>query len=103
MADSIPNRALPRGAKCAILEFHPLAIFPPMLTIDDVRAVPLFSTLPDAEIERLAQTSADLHLAAGEFAVHEGGDRALYAVLSGKMEVVKMFDGVKRRLGWRLP
>ena len=74
-----------------------------MLTIDDVRAIPLFSALPVTELERLAQTSADLRLSAGEFAVHEGGDRALYAVLAGKIEVVKTFDGVERRLGWRAP
>ena len=74
-----------------------------MLTTDDLRAVPLFSQLAPAELERLAQTSADVHLSAGEFAVPEGGDRALYAVLSGKIEVVKMVDGIERRLGWRLP
>ncbi len=74
-----------------------------MLTIDDVRAIPLFSALGLAELERLAKTSADLYLGPGEFAVHEGGDRALYAVLSGKIEVVKLFDGIERRLGWRLP
>src|ERR1700758_2460310 len=74
-----------------------------MLTIDDIRAVPLFSTLAVLELERLAQTSADLHLGAGEFAVPEGGDRALYAVLAGKIEVVKTVDGIERTLGWRLP
>ena len=74
-----------------------------MLTIDDVRAIPLFSTLAVTELERLAQTSADLHLGAGEFAVHEGGDRALFAVLSGKIEVVKLVDGIERTLGWRVP
>ena len=74
-----------------------------MLTIDDVRSIPLFSTLAVAELERLAETSADLHLGAGEFAVHEGGDRALYAVLTGKIEVVKLFDGIERTLGWRVP
>ena len=74
-----------------------------MLTIDDVRSIPLFSTLAVTELERLAETSADLHLAAGEFAVHEGGDRALYAVLTGKIEVVKLFDGIERTLGWRVP
>jgi thioredoxin reductase (NADPH) len=74
-----------------------------MLTIDDVAAVPLFSGLPAAELERLARTSADLHLDAGEFAVPEGGERALYAVLTGRIEVVKTFDGVERRLGFRLP
>jgi thioredoxin reductase (NADPH) len=74
-----------------------------MLTIDEVRSIPLFATLPVAELERLAQRSADLHLAVGEFAVHEGGDRALYAVLAGKIEVVKLYDGIERTLGWRVP
>ena len=32
-----------------------------------------------------------------------GAKRALYAVLSGKIEVVKMFDGIERTLGWRVP
>jgi thioredoxin reductase (NADPH) len=74
-----------------------------MLTIDDVRAVPLFSTLAASELERLAQTSADLHLAAGECAAHEGGEEhALFAVLAGRMEVVTLFDGVERTLGWRV-
>jgi thioredoxin reductase (NADPH) len=75
-----------------------------MLTIDDIRAIPLFSALPLPELERLAHTSADLRLAAGEYAAHEGEDvRALFAVLAGKMEVVKSIDGVERTLGWRVP
>ncbi|MEO8346164.1 MAG: FAD-dependent oxidoreductase [Betaproteobacteria bacterium] len=74
-----------------------------MLTIDEVRNVPLFSKLPEGDLDRLVRTSADIHLGAGEFAVPEGGERALYAVLSGKLEVVKLFDGVERTLGWRLP
>ena len=74
-----------------------------MLTIDDIRAIPLFSTLAMVELELLARTSADLHLGAGEFAVPEGGDRALFAVLAGRIEVVKMVDGIERTLGWRVP
>ena len=74
-----------------------------MLTIDDVTAIPLFSALPTTERERLARTSADLHLGSGEFAVHEGGERALFAVLTGKIEVIKTIDGIERTLGWRLP
>jgi thioredoxin reductase (NADPH) len=74
-----------------------------MLTIDDVGSVPLFAELPAVEIERLARTSADLHLAKGEFAVHEGGEGALFAVLGGKIEVIKTIDGVERTLGWRAP
>jgi thioredoxin reductase (NADPH) len=74
-----------------------------MLTPDDVRAIPLFSVLGDEELEDLARTSEDIHLRAGEFAVHEGGERALFAVLAGKIEVVKLIDGIERRLGWRVP
>jgi thioredoxin reductase (NADPH) len=74
-----------------------------MLTIDDIRSVTLFSSLADVEVERLVQTSADVHLATGEIAVPEGGERALFAVLAGKIEVYKTIDGVERRLGWRLP
>jgi thioredoxin reductase (NADPH) len=74
-----------------------------MLTVDDVRAIPLFSTLSEIEIERLAQIAADVHLGAGEFAVPEGGERALYAVIAGKIQVVKLVDGIERTLGWRVP
>jgi thioredoxin reductase (NADPH) len=74
-----------------------------MLTVEHIRAVPLFSTLGEADLERLANSCADIHLAPGEFAVHEGGERALYAVLEGKIEVVKLVDGVERTLGWRVP
>lgn len=74
-----------------------------MLTIDEVRAIPLFSTLAEPELERLAATSADIHIGIGEFAVPEGGEAALFAVISGKIEVVKTIDGVERRLGWRVP
>jgi thioredoxin reductase (NADPH) len=74
-----------------------------MMTTDEIRAIPLFSTLDSAILEQLARTSQDLRLKAGEFAVHEGGERALFAVLAGKVEVVKLIDGVERRLGWRVP
>jgi thioredoxin reductase (NADPH) len=75
-----------------------------MLTIDDVRAVPLFSTLAVPDLERLARASADLHLAPGEYAVHPGSEeRALFAVLSGKLEVVYLIDGIEQTLDWRGP
>lgn len=74
-----------------------------MLTVDEVKTIPLFASLPQPDLEQLAHTSADLHLDPGEFAVPEGGERALFAVISGKIEVVKTVDGVERRLGWRVP
>src|SRR5579863_9496137 len=74
-----------------------------MLTIEEIQAIPLFSTLAPTELQRLARAAADVHLGAQEFAVHEGGECALFAVLSGKIEVVKLIDGIERRLGWRAP
>src|ERR1700722_2693702 len=74
-----------------------------VLTTDEVRAIPLFSALESKDLEHLARTSEDIHLRGGEWAVHEGGERALFAVLAGKIEVIKLIDGIERRLGWRVP
>jgi thioredoxin reductase (NADPH) len=74
-----------------------------MFTTDEVRTIPIFSAVPPSELERLAKSAADIQLSAGEFAVHEGDERAFYAVISGNLEVVKLFDGVARTLGWRVP
>ncbi len=74
-----------------------------MLTIEELSEVPLFAQLPSVEIERLAKTAADIRLCAGEYAVHEGEERALFVVLSGKIEVTKSFDGIERTIGARAP
>ncbi len=73
------------------------------MTLEDIRSVPLFSTLAETELNLLARTSADIQLSLGEYAVHDGGEPALFAVLAGKMEVVKVVNGSERRLGWRVP
>jgi thioredoxin reductase (NADPH) len=74
-----------------------------MFKTDEIGAIPIFSEIPASDLERVAKSAADLRLAAGEWAVHEGDEGAFYAVVSGKIEVLKMFDGVGRTLGWRLP
>jgi thioredoxin reductase (NADPH) len=74
-----------------------------MLTVDDIRSIALFEHLPESELARVAEIAADIHLSPGEWAVAEGGERAIYGVLAGKIEVVKRIDGVERRLGWRVP
>jgi thioredoxin reductase (NADPH) len=74
-----------------------------LVTAEEIAAVPLFSTLPAVECERLSRVSADIHLVAGEYAVNEGDERALFAVLDGHIEVVKLIEGVDRVLGHRHP
>lgn len=74
-----------------------------MLTVEDILSVPLFAALEAPELDLIRKGGADIHLNTGEFAVGEGEtERALYAVISGKLEVIKHFDGVERSLGWRL-
>lgn len=74
-----------------------------MLTSEDIAGIPLFSKLSALELEHLVQTVADIQLASGEYAVHEGEERALFVVLAGKLEVTKLVDGIERTIGWRGP
>ena len=72
-----------------------------MVTAEDVARVAIFSELDPADCERLARAAADLRLVAGEYAAHEGAERALFAVLEGKIEAVRLVDGVARVVGER--
>jgi thioredoxin reductase (NADPH) len=74
-----------------------------MITPHEVAAVTLFAALDHSERERLARAAADVTLTPGEFAAHEGQDRALFAVLEGKIEAVKAVDGIERVVGERYP
>ncbi len=74
-----------------------------MVTTDEIGAVALFATLGPAEREQLSRAAADITLVPGEYAAHEGGERALFAVLEGRIEAVKLVDGIGRVVGERGP
>ncbi len=74
-----------------------------MIDVSELAAVPVLSKVAAEDLASIAKTAADIRLAAGEVAVHEGDDRALYVVLSGKIEVSKSIDGIERTVGWRAP
>lgn len=74
-----------------------------MLTAANLAQFPLFADVPAEQLKQLAASCPDIHLTPGEFAMHEGDDRALYIVLSGLLEVVKLMDGVPRVVGKRSP
>src|SRR5262245_28283483 len=74
-----------------------------MISADELAALPIFARAEPTELARLAQTAADVRLAAGEYAAHEGDERALYVVLAGRIEVTKLFDGIERPIGKRAP
>jgi thioredoxin reductase (NADPH) len=72
-----------------------------MVTAEEIAAIPLFAALGPEERERLSRASADVSLVAGEYAVHAGEERALLAVLDGRLEVVRQTDGVEQIVGER--
>jgi thioredoxin reductase (NADPH) len=74
-----------------------------VVTAEEVGRVGLFAGLEPAQRERVARAAADLTLGAGDFAAHEGDDRALFAVLEGRIEAVKTVDGIDRVVGTREP
>jgi thioredoxin reductase (NADPH) len=74
-----------------------------MVTADDVRRVRIFEELDGPACERLSRAAADISLAAGEYAAHEGDERALFALLEGRIEAVKVVDGIDRVVGERRP
>lgn len=72
-----------------------------MVTADEIAGVSLFADLREVERERLSQLAADIRVVEGEYAIHAGDERALYAVLEGRLETVGLVDGVERVVGGR--
>ena len=72
-----------------------------MVTADEIAGVSIFSGLSTVERERLARLVADIRLSQGEYVIHAGDERALFAVLEGRIETVAFEDGVERIVGGR--
>src|SRR3954454_20531013 len=74
-----------------------------MVTTEEIRLVPLFAGLDDAQCERLARAAADIRLSGGKYAAPQGSEPALFAVLEGRIEPVQRAEGVERVVGVREP
>jgi thioredoxin reductase (NADPH) len=74
-----------------------------VLTSEEIARFAVFEGVGPAELERLARVMGDITLVAGEFAVHEGDGRALFGVLTGRLEVLRRVDGVESVIGQRKP
>ena len=74
-----------------------------MVTPDEIGRIEVFSGLDEVERERVSRLAADISLVAGEYAAHEGEERALFALLEGRIEPVKLVDGIERVVGVRHP
>jgi thioredoxin reductase (NADPH) len=74
-----------------------------MISADELKEIPFLASVAPEDLARLAQAAGDVRLAPGEYAVHEGDERALFVVLSGRIEVTKLIDGIERIIGVRAP
>jgi thioredoxin reductase (NADPH) len=74
-----------------------------MVTADEIAEVTVFAGLDSAHRERLSRAAADITLLPGEYAAHEGEERALFALLEGRIEATKLVDGMERVVGVRHP
>ena len=74
-----------------------------MVTAEEIAALPAFASLGEDEREAVSRVAADVTLAAGEYAAHEGAPGALFALLEGVIEPVKTIDGMERVVGRRDP
>jgi thioredoxin reductase (NADPH) len=75
----------------------------PVVTADEIAKVSVFASLDPEALERLAGVAADISLLPGEYAAPQGGERALFGLLAGHIEVVMLTDGIERRVGEREP
>jgi thioredoxin reductase (NADPH) len=74
-----------------------------MIESSELGAVPLLAKVAPEDLVDLARSAGDVRLGTGEYAIHEGDERALFIVLDGNIEVVKSIDGIERRIGVRAP
>jgi thioredoxin reductase (NADPH) len=74
-----------------------------VVTAEEIGQVGVFAALALVDRNRLSRAAADISLMPGEYAAHEGDERALFAVLEGRIEAVKLIDGIDRVVGERGP
>ena len=74
-----------------------------MITAAELAELPLFAGLDDDVLAYLARSVEDVHLVPGEYAGHEGEERALFVIVEGRTELTKVVHGVETVIAVRLP
>ena len=69
-----------------------------MITEEQVRGVPLFASLDDEQVRRVAARAADILLGEGDWAAREGEAGAFYVLLEGRLEITKTVSGRQEQL-----
>ena len=74
-----------------------------MITAESLTHIPLFARLPENERASLAARAADVRLQRDEWLIGEGQTAAFFAVLDGKVSVVKSIGGQDHELTTFVP
>jgi thioredoxin reductase (NADPH) len=74
-----------------------------MIHPDELKSVPIFACLTDAQRERIAQNAADLYVEPGEWVVREGELPYFFVLLQGSLNVEKEYGGTTLERGSLVP
>ncbi|MHA7987158.1 FAD-dependent oxidoreductase [Rathayibacter sp. CAU 1779] len=74
-----------------------------MITVDELRGIPVFEPLPAEPLEYLVRAVEDIRLLPGEYFAHEGDERAFFVVVEGGAEITKLVNGDEIVIGTRKP
>jgi len=74
-----------------------------MVTPEEIGRIAVFAALEEAAREQLSRAAADITVPAGEYAATQGAEAALFGLLDGRIEAVRLGDGVERVVGTRRP
>ena len=74
-----------------------------MVPADEVARISIFADLGSEERERIARAAADISLSAGEYAAEPKAERALFGLLDGGIDAVRIDDGIPTVVGHRVP
>ena len=64
-----------------------------MLTSSELKKIPIFACLNDANLMWLSQQAADLHLEPGEYLIHEGEPTPFFVVMDENHGSAQRCDG----------
>ncbi len=67
-----------------------------MIQVEELKGIPIFDCLSDAQRARLAQTAADVYVREGEWLIREGEVPWFFVLLEGSLDVTKEFAGTER-------
>jgi thioredoxin reductase (NADPH) len=60
-----------------------------MIVADELRGIPIFACLEEAELQRFAARAADVRLEEGEWLIREGEMACFFVLLDGQMQLLK--------------